>query len=97
MPRFVRFSRFVHTWNRWKCIFFDWHQCSVCNLRIAAFRWRRIAANPSVHIGDHRAPEIADGQWRLRLLAKQITFSLGRRKRTGKMLKSREMVDSDVW
>src|SRR6267142_3438872 len=96
MPRFVRFSRSVHTWNRWKCIFFDWDECSVCNLRVAAFRRWCIAANPSVHIGDHRAPEIADGQWRLWLLAKQISFALGRRKGTRKMLKSREMVNPDV-
>src|SRR5882672_7153878 len=97
MPRFIRFSRLVHDGNRWKRIRFDWHQRSIRNLRIAAFRRRSVGAHPGVHIGDHRAPEVADREWRLWLLTKQISLTLRRRKRPRKMLKACEMVNSDVW
>src|SRR5580700_8358950 len=72
------------------------HECSVGNLWIAACRRKSVATHPRVHVGDHGAPEILDGQRRLQLLSEQIAFSFFWRERAGKMLQPGEMIDAYV-
>ena len=94
----VRFPRPVHTRDRRKRIIAEPNQRSFCNLRIAARGRRSVAiADPGVHIGDHRPPEVLDRQRRLGLLPEQISgFPFCRRKWPGKMLQSGEVIDANI-
>ena len=82
----VRFPRQVDVGNRGECVITDRHQGMVGNLRIAALRWRGAVANPGIHVGDHRPPEVSDRKRRLRFLPMQVSGSPRRRKRSRKML-----------
>ena len=88
--------RFLHTGDIREHVVVQRHQGPVSDFGIATRRRLRAVPDPGVHVGDHRAPEIADGERRLHLLAHQKVLSLRGRKWSGEVLVSGEVVDANV-
>src|SRR5436190_16609715 len=64
--------------------------------RIRAGRRSGVAADPCVHVRDHRAPEKANRQWRFRSLSQIPRLAAGGRKRACEMLQAREEVNAHI-